>query len=154
MDVTPADQDMCWLTALIPAAQAMAIDARLDQIAATVAGADERSREEIRADAVVDLLLVPGGMRRVSGEPTPKTGAPAVRPVSPDAGAASTQWFDDLSTVLGEVSGDADTAVDSDGPPTAARPVAAMWRSAPMYPRRPPPVGRRRGWPACGPMSC
>jgi hypothetical protein len=65
VDITPADEDMCWLTALIPAAQAMAIDARLDQIAATIADTDDRSREEIRADALVDLLLVPGAMPAV-----------------------------------------------------------------------------------------
>jgi hypothetical protein len=62
VDVTPADEDMCWLAALIPAAHALAIDARLDRIAATIAGSDERSRDQIRADALVDLLLVPGAM--------------------------------------------------------------------------------------------
>jgi hypothetical protein len=67
VDVSPADEDMCWLTALIPAAQAMAIDARLDQIAAAVKGSDERGRDEIRADALIDLLLVPGGLPVTSG---------------------------------------------------------------------------------------
>jgi hypothetical protein len=61
VDVTPADEDLCWLTALIPAAQALAIDARLDAIAAEVDGPDEpRTRAQVRADALVDLLLVPG----------------------------------------------------------------------------------------------
>lgn len=63
VDVSPADDDLCWLTALIPAAQARAIDARLDQVAAAVEGPDEaRNRQQVRADVLVDLLLVPGAV--------------------------------------------------------------------------------------------
>ncbi len=59
--VTPADQDMVWLTALIPVAAGMAIDERLSQLAAVSDGAgDGRTKAQIRADALVDLLLSPG----------------------------------------------------------------------------------------------
>ena len=62
VDVTPADDDLCFLTALIPAAQALAIDQRLEDLAAAVADAgDERTRQQVRADALCDLLLSPGG---------------------------------------------------------------------------------------------
>lgn len=63
VDITPADDDLCFLTALIPAAQAMAIDHRLDQCAAAAVGTgDERTRTQVRADVLVDLLLSPGGL--------------------------------------------------------------------------------------------
>lgn len=68
VDISPADDDMCWLTALVPAPQALAIDARLDAIAAAVEGTDDRSRAQVRVDALVDLLLVPGGTPSPSGE--------------------------------------------------------------------------------------
>ena len=62
VDVTPADDDLCFLTALVPAAQALAIDQRLEDLAAAVADAgDERTRQQVRADALCDLLLSPGG---------------------------------------------------------------------------------------------
>jgi hypothetical protein len=74
VDITQADEDLCWLTALIPAAQALAIDARLDAIAAEVDGPDEpRTRAQVRADALVDLLLVPGA------RPGVPVGTPLVR---------------------------------------------------------------------------
>lgn len=61
VDVTPADDDLCFLTALIPAAQAVAIDHKLDQCAATaIEAGDERTHAQVRADALVDLLLSPG----------------------------------------------------------------------------------------------
>lgn len=41
VDVTPADADLCWLTALLPAAAAMGIANRLDDLAATLTGPDE-----------------------------------------------------------------------------------------------------------------
>ena len=87
VDISPADDDLCWLTALIPAAQAMAIDARLDQIAATVRDTDQRSREQIRADALIDLLLVPGGMPLGSGPDVAEL--PAVETTEADALAGS-----------------------------------------------------------------
>ncbi|OJV80395.1 MAG: hypothetical protein BGO37_03270 [Cellulomonas sp. 73-92] len=85
VDISPADDDMCWLTALVPAPQALAIDARLDAIAAAVEGTDERSREEIRADALVDLLLVPGGMPFPTGACSADADAPIdAEPYDPD----------------------------------------------------------------------
>ncbi len=56
--VTAADDDLCWLTALLPAAQAMAIYHRLSDLAAAVQGPDEdRTLDQLRADAMCDLLL-------------------------------------------------------------------------------------------------
>lgn len=58
VDVTPADADLCWLTALLPAAAAMGIAHRLDDLAATLTGPDEpRTRPQLRADVLCDLLL-------------------------------------------------------------------------------------------------
>ncbi len=58
VDVTPADADLCWLTALLPAAAAMGIANRLDDLAATLTGPDEpRTRPQLRADVLCDLLL-------------------------------------------------------------------------------------------------
>jgi hypothetical protein len=68
VSVTPADEDMVWLTALIPAVAGVAIDRRLDALAVTAAagcgdddgdGPDGRSHIQARADAFVDLLLDP-----------------------------------------------------------------------------------------------
>jgi hypothetical protein len=85
VDISPADDDMCWLTALVPAPQALAIDARLNAIAAAVDGTDDRSREEIRADALVDLLLVPGGMPFPAGACSADADAPiGAEPNDPD----------------------------------------------------------------------
>ena len=70
VDVSPADDDLCWLTALLPAAQAMAIYHRLTDVAAAVQGADdERTLPQLRADALCDLLLEPpaGGVGEVGG---------------------------------------------------------------------------------------
>ena len=56
--VSPADDDLCWLTALLPAAQAMAIYHRLSDVAARAAGPDEpRTLDQLRADALCDTLL-------------------------------------------------------------------------------------------------
>ena len=56
--VAPADDDLCWLTALLPAAQAMAIYHRLSDVAASASGPDEpRTLDRLRADAMCDLLL-------------------------------------------------------------------------------------------------
>lgn len=58
VDVSPADADLCWLTALLPAAAAMGIANRLDDLAATLTGPDEpRTRPQLRADVLCDLLL-------------------------------------------------------------------------------------------------
>lgn len=58
VELTLADDDMMWLSALIPAPAAVAIDRRLDAIAAAAGGPDDaRSAIQLRADAFVDLLL-------------------------------------------------------------------------------------------------
>ncbi|BDO43714.1 hypothetical protein CELD12_32040 [Cellulomonas sp. NTE-D12] len=58
VDVTPADADLCWLTALLPAAAATGIANRLDDLAAMLTGPDEpRTRPQLRADVLCDLLL-------------------------------------------------------------------------------------------------
>jgi hypothetical protein len=60
--VTPADDDLCWLTALLPAAQAMAIYHRLSDAAARASGPDEpRTLDQLRADAMCDVLLSDAG---------------------------------------------------------------------------------------------
>ena len=82
VDISPADDDMCWLTALVAAPQALAIDARLNAIAAAVEGTDDRSRVEIRADALVDLLLVPGAMATAT-ESSPGADDRSATPVHP-----------------------------------------------------------------------
>ncbi|WP_431805223.1 DUF222 domain-containing protein [Microbacterium sp. bgisy203] len=58
VDVDPAVDGMAYLTALIPAAQALAIDAHLDEAARDLASADDetRTKAQLRADAFVDLL--------------------------------------------------------------------------------------------------
>jgi hypothetical protein len=54
VDVSPADDDLCWLTAL----QAMAIYHKLSDVAASVKDADdERTLPQLRADVLCDLLL-------------------------------------------------------------------------------------------------
>ena len=80
VEITPADDDLCWLSALIPAAQAIAIDRRLDDLAVVTrdGGGDERSHAEVRADALVDLLLSAGVARSTPDEAgvSPADGAP------------------------------------------------------------------------------
>lgn len=90
VDISPADDDMCWLTALIPAPQALAIDARLDAIAAAVDGTDDRSGAELRADALVDLLLVPGAIATAteSNREADDRSASPTRPARADGGTA------------------------------------------------------------------
>ncbi len=86
--ISPADDDLCWLTALIPAPQALAIDARLNAIAAAVDGTDDRSHAEIRADVLVDLLLVPGGMPLPSRAEDERSVAPGGARADDEDGAA------------------------------------------------------------------
>ncbi|WP_263731829.1 HNH endonuclease signature motif containing protein [Cellulomonas sp. SG140] len=60
VDVSPADEDLCWLTALLPAAAAMGVLHRIDDLAAAVTGPDEsRTLPQLRADVLCDLLLTP-----------------------------------------------------------------------------------------------
>lgn len=55
--VEPARDGMAWLTAFLPAEQALAIDDRLDRIAAALRSPDEpRTFAQLRADAFCDLL--------------------------------------------------------------------------------------------------
>lgn len=68
VSITPADDDLCLLTALIPATQAIAIDHRLDALAASARDSgDERSHAQARADVLGDLLLTPGAAALASG---------------------------------------------------------------------------------------
>lgn len=56
--VEPAHDGMAWLTAYLPAEQAIGIDDRLDRIAAALRSPDEqRTFAQLRADAFADLLL-------------------------------------------------------------------------------------------------
>lgn len=57
VELTPADEDMVWLSALIPAAAGLAIDHRLSDIAAVAASdsGDARTAQQLRADAFVAL---------------------------------------------------------------------------------------------------
>ncbi|HEY0118329.1 MAG TPA: HNH endonuclease signature motif containing protein [Cellulomonas sp.] len=58
VEVSAADDDLCWLSALLPAAQAMAIYHRLSDIASTASGpAEPRTLPQLRADAMCELLL-------------------------------------------------------------------------------------------------
>ncbi len=58
VELSPADGDMMWLSALIPAPAAVAIDRRLDAIATAAGGPDDaRTATQLRADVFVDLLL-------------------------------------------------------------------------------------------------
>ena len=58
VEVAPAGDDLCWLGALLPAAQAMAIYHRLSDVAAAASGPDEpRTLDQLRADAMCELLL-------------------------------------------------------------------------------------------------
>jgi hypothetical protein len=57
--VTPADDGMAWLSALVPAVEAHAAFGRLTAIAKVIADQDEETRtlDQIRADVCGDLLL-------------------------------------------------------------------------------------------------
>lgn len=59
--LSPADEDMVWLSALIPAAAGAAIDARLNTLADQVLAVpgETRTRAQARTDELVDLLLNP-----------------------------------------------------------------------------------------------
>ena len=58
VEVAPAGDDLCWLTALLPAAQAIGIYHRLSDVAAKASGPDEpRTPDQLRADALCELLL-------------------------------------------------------------------------------------------------
>jgi len=79
--VSPADDDLCWLTALLPAVQAMAIYHRLDDLAGAVAGPDdERTAPQLRADVLAALLLDPEGT---------SLAADAIRPDGDECGHGS-----------------------------------------------------------------
>ena len=70
--VDPARDGMAWLSAYLPAETAIAIDDRLDQLAAAMRGpADVRTFSQLRADAFCEVL--------VSGE-VPATDAPGTVP--------------------------------------------------------------------------
>lgn len=58
--VSPADDHMAWLSALLPAEQAYAAFHRLSDLAAAVQGPDEdRTLPQLRADAMAALLIDP-----------------------------------------------------------------------------------------------
>lgn len=102
VDVSPADEDLCWLTALLPAAAAMGVLHRIDDLAAAVTGPDEsRTLPQLRADVLCDLLLTPDSADRRpsdgdvaaaahSGDDVGRAGLPHAAGASevPDADAA------------------------------------------------------------------
>jgi hypothetical protein len=55
--VQDAGDGMAWLTALLPAQQAMACYARIDAAATLVANGDDRTKDQRRADLLVDGVL-------------------------------------------------------------------------------------------------
>jgi len=60
VEVTPAGDDLAWLSALLPAAQAIAAFHRVSDLAAQVAGPDDpRTAAQLRADVLAALLLDP-----------------------------------------------------------------------------------------------
>ncbi|OJV81210.1 MAG: hypothetical protein BGO37_17270 [Cellulomonas sp. 73-92] len=113
VEVTPADDDLMWLSALIPAPAAVAIDRRLDAIAAAAGGPDDaRSAIQLRADAFVDLLL----------------DASTARPSEPLAGSAREAGMTSPAFPAGTpvAAGSARDLTGDSGPlaaPTGARPV-------------------------------
>ena len=75
--VTPADDHMAWLSALLPAEQAYAAFHRLSDLAAAVQGRDDdRTLPQLRADAMSALLIDPDAFdaaREVLGAPVATT---------------------------------------------------------------------------------
>ena len=70
VEVTPAGDDLAWLSALLPAAQAMAAFHRVSDLAAQVAGPDDpRTAAQLRADVLAALLLDPGAADAAAGRP-------------------------------------------------------------------------------------
>ena len=59
VDVAHDDDAMAWVNAYLPSHQAAAIDERLRRAAQPTGPDDDRTRDERRADAFVDLLLAP-----------------------------------------------------------------------------------------------
>ena len=57
--IEPAEDGMAWLSAYIPAVEANAVHGRLTAIAASIRGCDaeERTVDQLRADALCDLLV-------------------------------------------------------------------------------------------------
>ncbi|AMM31386.1 hypothetical protein SA2016_0696 [Sinomonas atrocyanea] len=109
VDLDPAPDGMCWLTAYLPLEQGAAIDTRLEAIARSLQAPDEaRTLAQLRADAFADLLTagttvpagtaVPGGITGVrgttgAGDTAPAAGHPmaatAAEPAIPGAPAKS-----------------------------------------------------------------
>ncbi|HEX4728203.1 MAG TPA: DUF222 domain-containing protein, partial [Jatrophihabitans sp.] len=67
--ITPAEHGMAWLMALLPAADAKAVYARLDGAARMAPGLDPRSMDQLRADALVNGVLtgIGGGLPTEQG---------------------------------------------------------------------------------------
>jgi hypothetical protein len=127
VEITPADDDLCWLTALLPAAQAMAIYHRLSDIAVAVQGADDdRTLPQLRADVLCDLLL----------ESECAAGTPC-GPLDPDAPDADEPDSDGLGTDADDDTSAAYQAADSDRESSAAvagRPEGARWPARQRWP--------------------
>lgn len=104
VELAPADDDLCWLTALLPAAQAMAIYHRLSDVAAQAAGPDEpRTADQLRADAMCELLL-----GRVEGRGSGVTGSEPARGAvdrAPAAGEGSAEAEGRVSSADGSSAG-------------------------------------------------
>ncbi|MBL0704364.1 HNH endonuclease signature motif containing protein [Sinomonas cellulolyticus] len=87
VDVDPAGDGMCWLTAYLPLETGAAIDTRLDSIARSLQGADEhRSLAQLRTDAFADLLCDTAPFRAECGTGTGcSTGSDAGAGAGPSA---------------------------------------------------------------------
>ncbi len=70
--IDPAADGMAWLTAYLPAESAIAIDDRLDRLAASLRDPDDqRTFTQLRADAFCDLMLRGRGRRACNAASAP-----------------------------------------------------------------------------------
>ena len=94
VDLDPAPDGMCWLTAYLPLEHGAAIDTRLEAIARSLQAPDEaRTLPQLRADALTDLLTttapIPAGPLPDGPAPAAETSGPATAtpPAGPVGGA-------------------------------------------------------------------
>ena len=64
VQITPAEDGMCWLSAFLPAEGAALVEHVLDSLASVTGAAEQRSCDQRRADALVDVFA------RVLGDPS------------------------------------------------------------------------------------
>jgi hypothetical protein len=152
VELTAADDDMMWLSALIPAPAAVAIDRRLDAIATAAAGPDDaRTGSQLRADVFVDLLLDaamadPRGSvtTMVSPATVPPATACAGRPAEPDSP-------DDPTSSAEPDSPDGPTS--SAEPDSPDDPTSSAEPDSPDGPTSSGDAGRLATWAGAGPRA-